>query len=58
MRVITVAGRKGGIKKTTTVVNTAYELSKKGKRVLILDFDGQGDTTSFYRRDKTVFFCR
>ncbi len=56
MRVITVAGRKGGIKKTTTVVNTAYELSKKGKRVLILDFDGQGDTTSFYRRDKTDFF--
>ena len=56
MRVITIAGRKGGIKKTTTTVNTAYELSQKGKRVLVIDFDGQGDATSFYRRDKTEFY--
>lgn len=56
MRVITIAGRKGGIKKTTTTVNTAYELSKKGKRVLVVDFDGQGDATSFFRRDKTEFY--
>ncbi|MHC5780321.1 ParA family protein [Aliivibrio fischeri] len=56
MRIITIAGRKGGIKKTTTTVNTAYELSQKGKRVLIVDFDGQGDATSFYRRDKTDFY--
>lgn len=56
MRVITIAGRKGGIKKTTTTVNTAYELSQKGKRVLVVDFDGQGDATSFYRRDITEFY--
>ena len=38
--------RNGGVsKKNTATVNLAYELSQLNKRVLILNFDGQGDTT-------------
>jgi len=42
MRVITVANRKGGTAKTTTVVNLAYGLAERGSRVLVLDLDNQG----------------
>jgi chromosome partitioning protein len=42
MRVITVANRKGGSAKTTTVVNLAYGLATRGQRVLVLDLDNQG----------------
>ncbi|NQY66052.1 MAG: AAA family ATPase [Alteromonadaceae bacterium] len=38
--------RNGGVsKKNTATVNLAYELSQLNKRVLILNFDGQEDTT-------------
>ena len=42
MRVITVANRKGGTAKTTTVVNLAFGLAQHGNRVLVLDLDNQG----------------
>ncbi|GAM71730.1 chromosome (plasmid) partitioning protein parA [Vibrio sp. JCM 19236] len=46
-RVICIGNGKGGVAKSTTVVNLAYELTKKGKKVLVLDFDAQADTTKF-----------
>jgi cellulose biosynthesis protein BcsQ len=45
MKVIAVYHNKGGVGKTTTVVNLAAAIRKKGKRVLLLDLDSQANTT-------------
>ncbi|MBD2727604.1 AAA family ATPase [Nostoc sp. FACHB-892] len=45
MKIIAVYHNKGGVGKTTTVVNLAAAIRKKGKRVLVIDFDSQANTT-------------
>jgi chromosome partitioning protein len=52
MRVIAFANQKGGVGKTTTAVNTSVLLARSGFRVLLVDLDPQGNTTSSLGVDK------
>ena len=63
--ILSLANQKGGVSKTTSVVNVSYALAKRGKRVLAVDMDPQASLTVYFgqkpyqleEQQQTIYWC-
>jgi chromosome partitioning protein len=53
-KIISVTNQKGGVGKTTTAVSLAHGLARKGKQVLLVDLDPQGQSATALRRNPAM----
>ena len=54
-KVVSFSNQKGGVGKTTSCVNISAQIANKGKKVLMIDMDPQGNATSPLRFNSSLY---